>query len=74
MEAKIFEGGFRADLILEEKTILALKAIEQISHAHKKQPLTELILSGLRLGFPVTFGDEPMKNCITRIINGRLKD
>jgi len=49
-----------------------LKSEEKISPAHKKQLLTYLKLTGMKLGFLLNFGDELMKNGITRTINGQI--
>ena len=65
-----FDEGFRADIIVENKVILELKAIEKISNVHKKQVLTYLKLTGMRLGYLLNFGEAIMKNGITRIVNG----
>jgi GxxExxY protein len=73
-EGEQFDEGFRADLIIEEKVILELKSVEKISPAHKKQLLTYLKLTGLKLGFLLNFGDELMTNGITRTINGNLEE
>jgi GxxExxY protein len=67
-----FEEGFRADLIVEGKVIVELKSVEQIHPAHKKQVLTYLKLTGLKLGYLLNFGAATMKDGIFRIINGRL--
>ena len=73
-EGEQFDEGFRANLIIEEKVILELKSVEKISPADKKQLLTYLKLTGLKLGFLLNFGDELMKNGITRTINGNLDE
>jgi len=67
-----FDEGFRADLIVEGKIIIELKSVERVTPAHKKQLLTYLKLTGMKLGYLLNFGDELMKNGITRIINGKL--
>ena len=72
-EGEQFDEGFREDLIVEGKVILELKSVERVSPAHKKQILTYLKLTGLKLGFLLNFGDELMKNGITRTINGQLE-
>ena len=51
-----FEEGFRADLIVEGKVIVELKSVENVHPAHKKQVLTYLKLTGLRLGYLLNFG------------------
>ncbi len=64
-----FQEGFRADIILEGKVILELKSVEKVSGAHKKQVQTYLKLTGLKLGFLLNFGEELMKQGITRCVN-----
>jgi GxxExxY protein len=65
-----FDEGFRADTIVENKVILELKSIERITNAHKKQLLTYLRLTGLKLGYLLNFGEAMMKSGITRTVNG----
>ena len=64
-----FEEGFRADIIVENKVIIELKSVESISNIHKKQLLTYLKLSDMKLGYLLNFGDELMVGGITRIVN-----
>jgi GxxExxY protein len=64
------EEGFRADLIVNGKVIVELKSVELIHNAHKKQLLTYLRLTGLRLGILLNFGACRLKEGITRIANG----
>jgi GxxExxY protein len=65
-----FDEGFRADLIIEGKVIVELKSVEAVSKAHKKQVLTYLKLSGMKLGYLLNFGEALMKDGISRILNG----
>ena len=57
-----FEEGFRADIIVENKVILELKSVECVTKAHKKQLLTYLRLTGMKLGFLLNFGEAFMKD------------
>jgi len=66
------EQGFRADLIVEQKVIIELKSVEKVIPVHKKQLLTYLRLSNIKLGLLVNFGDNLIKNGLTRVINGKL--
>ena len=68
-----FDEGFRADIIIESKVILELKSVESVTKAHKKQVLTYLRLTGYKLGYLLNFGEDLMKDGITRIKNGELK-
>jgi GxxExxY protein len=63
------EVGFRADLIVEGKVVLELKAVEQLASIHKKQLLTYLKITGLSLGLVLNFGGELLKNGIGRVVN-----
>ncbi len=71
-EGELFTEGFRADLIVEGKVIVELKSVEVVSNAHKKQVLTYLRLTGMKLGYLLNFGEALMKDGITRTINGQL--
>ena len=68
-----FDEGFRADLVVENKVVLELKAVEETRKVHQRQTLTYLKLSGLKLGFLLNFGEALMKDGITRLLNGRLE-
>ncbi len=71
-EGETFAEGFRADLIVECKVLLELKSMERVTPAHKKQLLTYLRLTGLKLGYLLNFGEALMRDGITRTINGTL--
>jgi GxxExxY protein len=65
-----FDEGFRADLIVNRKVIVELKSVEQTHPVHKKQLLTYLKLTSLKLGLLLNFGAATIKEGITRIVNG----
>jgi len=65
-----FDEGFCADIVVEDKVILEIKSVENINNAHKKQLLTYLRLSNIKLGYLLNFGEALMKQGITRIVNG----
>ncbi len=60
-----FDEGFRADLVVNGKVILELKSVEKVNSAHKKQVLTYLRLTGLKLGFLLNFGEAFIRDGIT---------
>lgn len=64
--------GFRADIIVGSKVIVELKSIEKIMPVHKKQLLTYLKLTDMKLGLLINFNVELIKNSITRIVNNLL--
>ncbi|MGH7808825.1 MAG: GxxExxY protein [Candidatus Binatia bacterium] len=65
-----FDEAFRADVVVDNKVIVELKSVEQISEAHKKQVQTYLRLTGCKLGLLLNFGEALMKRGITRVVNG----
>ncbi len=66
----VFDEGFRADLIVENKLLLELKSVEKLKAVHFKQVLTYIKLMDLKLGLLLNFGDKLMKDGIKRIVNG----
>ncbi len=68
-----FNEGFRADVVVENKVIVELKSVEAASKAHKKQVLTYLKLTGKKLGYLLNFGEAIMKDGISRVLNGPIK-
>jgi GxxExxY protein len=70
----LFEEGYRADLLVEDAVIVELKSVAALSNVHSKQLLTQLRLSGLRLGLLINFAEPHLKNGIKRVINGKLCD
>jgi GxxExxY protein len=66
----LFDEGFRADLIVEDKVIIELKSVASLVDVHKKQLLTYLRLADKRLGLLINFGGSRIKDGITRIVNG----
>jgi len=68
-----FNEAFRSDLVVNAKVIAELKSVETTSALYAKQLLTQL-LSGLKLGLLINFGEAHLKNGIKRIINGKLDD
>ena len=65
-----FDEGFRAGLVVEGIVIVELKSIETVLRVHGKQLLTQLRLSGRRLGLLINFGAEHLKDGIKRVVNG----
>ena len=63
------ETGFRADIIVENKVILELKSVEVLSSLHKKQLLTYLKITNLKLGLLINFNSELIRGGIIRVVN-----
>ena len=69
-EGRKLDEGFRADLLVYGKVIVELKSIEQLARVHKKQLMTYLRLSGMKLGLLINFGGELFRGNIERLVNG----
>ncbi len=73
-EGEVFDEGFRADLIVQDKLIIELKAVETLARVHFRQLLTYLRLTDRRLGLLVNFNEAYIKNGIKRVVNGLDED
>ena len=63
------EVGYRIDLIVENKVIIELKAVEALNDVHLAQVLTYLRLSNCKLGLLINFNVSLIKNGIRRVVN-----
>jgi GxxExxY protein len=61
--------GFRADLIVENLVIIELKSVEAVQPVHKKQLMTYLKLTGMKLGLLANFNVNLIKDGIERVVN-----
>ena len=62
-----FDCSFRADLIVENKVLLELKSIDQLSPIHTSQVITYLKLTGLRTALLINFNVQILKTGLKRI-------
>jgi len=61
--------GYRIDIIVENKVIIELKAVEMLNDVHLAQLLTYLKLSDCKLGMLINFNVKLIKNGIKRVVN-----
>jgi len=61
--------GYRVDILVEDKLIIELKAVEALNDVHLAQTLTYLKLSDCRLGLLINFNVSVLKNGIKRVVN-----
>jgi GxxExxY protein len=64
------ENGYRIDLLVMDRVVLELKALETILPVHRAQLLSYLRLGGYKLGYLLNFHVAHMRDGITRIVNG----
>ncbi|KAB1156613.1 GxxExxY protein [Flavobacterium luteum] len=69
-ENVFLDVGFRTDLIVENKVIIEIKSVEQVSRVHPKQLLTYLRITKIKLGLLINFNEALIKKGITRVANG----
>jgi GxxExxY protein len=62
--------GYRIDILVEDKLILELKAVERLLDVHMAQTLTYLKLSECKLGLLMNFNVPVLKKGIQRVVNG----
>jgi GxxExxY protein len=63
------EVGYRIDLLVENRLVIEVKAVEAINDVHLAQTLTYLKLGNYKLGLLVNFNVAMMKEGIRRVIN-----
>ena len=64
--------GYRIDLIVENKVIIEVKAVESLADIHTAQLLTYLKLTDLKLGLLINFNHVRVASGVKRILNGYL--
>jgi len=63
-----FEEGLRLDILIEDKVIIEVKAVDEVNPVWKAQVLSHLKLTGIRLGYLINFNVPLIKQGIKRII------
>lgn len=63
------DSSFIADIMVEDKVIIEVKAVTEIKNIHHQQLLTYLKLTGLKLGILVNFNTDYIAKSIFRKIN-----
>ena len=64
----IFEEGLRLDVLVEDRVICELKAVAVMNPVYEAQLLSQLKLTGNRLGYLINFNVPLIKNGIKRVI------
>ena len=61
--------GYRLDLLVGDKVIVEVKAIDRLTDVHRAQLLSYLKLGGFRLGYLLNFNVKMLKAGICRLVN-----
>ncbi|OGI50485.1 MAG: GxxExxY protein [Candidatus Muproteobacteria bacterium RIFCSPHIGHO2_02_FULL_65_16] len=64
-----FPAAYRADLVVQDKLILELKAVDVMLPVYAAQLLSYLRMSGLKLGLLINFNVSHLRDGIKRIVN-----
>jgi GxxExxY protein len=69
-EGRVFENSYRLDLLIEDKVIVEVKSVSELTDVHVAQVITYLKLSKNKLALLINFNVPLIKNGIRRIVNG----
>ncbi len=61
--------GYKIDLVVEQKVLIELKAIETIAPVHEAQLVSYLRLSGCRVGLLINFHEKRLIDGVHRKVN-----
>jgi len=61
--------GYRLDLVVDNRVIVEIKAVEKLNSIHEAQLLSYLRLYGCKLGLLINFHVPLLRNGIRRIVN-----
>jgi GxxExxY protein len=63
----LIESGYRIDILLPEKLIIELKAVDKLLPIHTAQMITYLKLSDIKTGLLINFNVQKLTNGLKRI-------
>jgi GxxExxY protein len=69
-EGLTIDNGYRIDLLVGDRVVVELKAIETILPVHRGQLLSYLRLGRFKLGYLLNFNVARMRDGIVRLVNG----
>lgn len=65
----LLEAGYRIDILVEERVIVEIKAVDQLADIHTAQILTYLKLTNLKLGLLINFNSVNLVNGLKRVVS-----
>lgn len=68
-EGRKFDPAFRVDLLVDDRLVLEIKAVDHMSKAHARQLLTYLRLLRQPVGLLLNFSQATMRDGIRRMVN-----
>ena len=70
-KANALDASYRIDLLVEEKLLVEVKAVERVLPVHDAQVLTYMKMSGASVGLLLNFNTPVLKDGIKRFVNTR---
>jgi GxxExxY protein len=67
----LIDCSYRLDIVVENRVVLEIKAVEKLSSLHEAQLISYLKLSKYEIGLLINFNVELLKRGIKRFINDR---
>jgi GxxExxY protein len=64
------DNGYRIDLLVADRVVVELKALEAILPVHRAQLLSYVRLGRFKLGYLLNFNVARMRDGIVRLVNG----
>lgn len=68
-DGETYDPAFKVDLLVDERLVIEIKAIEKLNQTHAKQLLTYLRLLKQPVGLLLNFSEATMKDGIRRVVN-----
>lgn len=68
-DGEAYDPAFKIDMLVDERLVIEIKAVEVLSKAHAKQLLTYLRLLKQPVGLLLNFSEETMRDGIRRVVN-----
>ncbi|MCR2832974.1 GxxExxY protein [Parerythrobacter lacustris] len=73
-DGELYDPAFKIDMLIDDRLVLEIKAVELLSKAHAKQLLTYLRLLKQPVGLLLNFSEATMKDGIRRVVNDYKPD
>lgn len=65
-----FPAAFKIDLLVDNRLVVEIKAVDQVGATHCKQLLTYLRLMKLPVGLVINFNGATLREGVRRVVNG----
>ena len=68
-DGEVYDPAFKIDLLVDDRLVIEIKAVEAVNQTHAKQLLTYLRLLKQPVGLLLNFSAATMKDGIRRVVN-----